>query len=158
MLKKTPFVITGLLVAAGAMAPDVAIAQDNLAAQHRQCEQELNEASEEIGYALAARDLDLFMAPFLEDAVQVNTLGEVFDGKAAITGFYRAVMASDYTISFHPVSKVIDKCSTAIVVDRVEFIIPAAGITLHAIDVAIWVRVQGQWRLRADTTTRIANP
>ncbi|HEY0660062.1 MAG TPA: nuclear transport factor 2 family protein [Lysobacter sp.] len=158
MLNRTPFVITGLLVAAGAMAPDIAVAQDDLAAQYRQCEQELHEASEAVGQAMAARDLDRFMAPFLEDAVQVNTLGEVFDGKAAVTDFYRAVMASNYTISFDLVSRVVDRCSSAIVVDRVEFTIPAAGIKLHAIDVAIWVRVQGQWRLRADTTTRIANP
>lgn len=158
MLKKTAFVITGLLLAAGAMAPGTAIAQDDLAAQHRQCELELTEASEEVGYALANRDLGLFMSAFLEDAVQVNTLGQVFNGKTAITGFYRAVMANYYTIAFHPIAKVVDKCATAIVVDRVEFVIPAAGITLHAIDVAIWVRVQGRWRLRADTTTQIASP
>lgn len=158
MLKKTQFVVTGLLVAAGAMAPGIAIAQEDMAAQHRQCERELHEASEAVGHAFATRDLDRFMAPFLEDAVQVNTLGEVFNGKAAVTDFYRAVMANNYTFSFEVVSRIVDRCSSAIVVDRVEFAIPAAGVKVHAIDVAIWVRVRGQWRLRADTTTRIARP
>jgi len=98
------------------------------------------------------------MAPFLDDAVQVNTLGEVFEGKPEITEFYRAVMANDYAFSSTLVAKTLDQCSSAIVADRVEFVIPAAGVVVHAIDVATWVRVRGQWKLSADTTTRIARP
>lgn len=157
MLKKTRFVAAGLLAAA-IMLPGIATAQADLAAQHRQCERELHEASEAVAQAFANRDLDRFMAPFLDDAVQVNTLGEVFEGKAAVTDFYRAVMAGNYTFAFDVVSKTVDRCSSATVVDRIEFAIPEAGIKLHAIDVAFWVRVRGQWRLRADTTTQVANP
>ena len=133
-------------------------AQESLAEQHRRCAQELDQVSDALGYAFASRDLDTFMAAFLDDAVQVNTLGQVFAGKAQVESFYRAVMASDYRFSFVPVSKKVNQCSTAVVVDHVEFSIPSAGITLQAIDVATWVRVEGRWRLQADTTTRIATP
>ena len=156
MLKKTLIVATGLMAAA--MVPAIASAQSDTAAEHRQCERELAEASEALGQSFAARDLDSFMSPFQDDAVQVNTLGQVFSGKPAVTDFYRAVMASNYTFSNQVLSTVIDGCKDAIVVDRVKFVIPAAGIEIHAIDVAIWVRVRGEWKLRADTTTRIASP
>lgn len=156
MLKKTLIVATGLM--AVAMVPAIASAQSDTASEHRQCELELAEASEAVGQSFAARDLNSFMASFLDDAVQVNTLGQVFSGKPAVTDFYRAVMASNYIFTNQVLSTVVDGCKDAVVVDRVKFVIPAAGIELHAIDVAIWVRVNGEWKLRADTTTRIANP
>lgn len=158
MLNKSQVLAAGLLISASVMAPNTAHAQQDVAAQHRQCEWELRDASDAVGQAFAARDLENFMAPFLDDAVQVNTLGQVFEGKAAVKDFYRAVMASNYTFSNVVVSRIVDGCSSAIVVDRVEFAIPGTSVKIQAIDVAIWVRVRGQWRLRGDTTTRVAGP
>jgi len=157
-LKDTQFVATSLLLAAGWMAPNLAHAQADIASQHRQCERELVTASESVGHAFATRDLERFMALFLDDAVQVNTLGEVFNGKPAVTEFYRAVMANNYTFSNVELSRQVNGCASAIVVDRVFFAIPGTSVQFYAIDVANWVRVHGQWRLRADTTTRIARP
>ena len=158
MFKDTQFAAASLLVIAGLTAPNLARAQSDIAAQHRQCERELVAASEAVGEAFAARDLQRFMAPFLDDAIQVNTLGEVFDGKPAVTEFYRAVMANNYTFSNIVLSRRVDGCNTATVVDRVVFAIPGTSVQFYAIDVASWIRVRGQWRLRADTTTRVARP
>ncbi|MGO1070375.1 YybH family protein [Lysobacter sp. CA199] len=159
MKRRTSMVAAGMTLALSALTPLTAAAQDPMAAQHRHCEREFERSSEALGDAFARRDLNRFMAGFAEDAVQINSLGQVLNGKPAITAFYRAVMANEYVFKRTLLAQTITpQCSSAVVVDRVEFTIPSAGITLHAIDVANWARVRGQWRLSADTTTPIANP
>lgn len=158
MKRHTAMTAAGLTLALFGTTPLTAAAQDLSAAQHRHCEREFERASEALGDAFARRDLNRFMAGFAEDAIQINSLGQVLNGKPAITAFYRAVMAGEYVFKRTLLAQTISQCSSAVVVDRIEFTIPSAGITLHAIDVANWARVRGQWRLSADTTTPIANP
>lgn len=158
MKMRTSTAAMGMALALSGLIPLAASAQDPMAAQHRQCEHEFERSSEALGDAFARRDLNRFMAGFAEDAVQVNSLGQVLNGKPAITAFYRAVMANEYVFKRTLLAQTISQCASAVVVDRVEFTIPSAGITLHAIDVANWARVRGQWRLSADTTTPIADP
>ncbi|MEH6418144.1 YybH family protein [Pseudomonas sp. CGJS7] len=146
------------MFALSASIPSIASAQQSLTAQHRHCQREFERTSEALGDAFARRDLTRFMAGFADDAIQINSLGQVLNGKPAIEAFYRAVMASNYTFKRTLLAQTINQCSSAVVVDRIEFTIPSAGITLHAIDVANWARERGQWRLSADTTTPIANP
>lgn len=158
MKSRISMAAVGMTLALSGLTPLGAAAQDPMAAQHRHCEREFERTSEALGDAFARRDLNRFMAGFAEDAVQVNSLGQVLNGKPAITAFYRAVMANEYVFKRTLLAQTISQCSSAVVVDRIEFTIPSAGITLHAIDVANWARVRGQWRLSADTTTPIANP
>lgn len=158
MKSRTSMAAAGMTLALSGLIPLAAMAQDPMAAQHRHCEREFERASEGLGDAFARRDLNRFMAGFAEDAVQVNSLGQVLNGKPAITAFYRAVMANEYVFKRTLLAQTISQCSSAVVVDRIEFTIPSAGITLHAIDVANWAKVRGQWRLSADTTTPIVNP
>ncbi|WP_363796742.1 nuclear transport factor 2 family protein [Lysobacter firmicutimachus] len=143
-----------------ALAPLTGLAQTAAVetAQHRHCLRDLERVSEATGRAFEQRDLDAFMASFADDAIQVNTRGQLFQGKPAIAAFYRAVMAGNYTFKRTLLSQQVNGCSSAIVADRIEFALPEAGIVLHGIDVANWVRKHGRWQLAADTTTQIAQP
>ncbi|MGH8079513.1 MAG: YybH family protein [Lysobacter sp.] len=155
---RTSTAVASMSLALGGLIPLIAVAQESTVAQNRHCEREFERKSEALGDAFARRDLNRFMAGFADDAIQVNSLGQVLNGKPAITAFYSAVMANEYVFKRTLLAQTISQCSSAVVVDRVEFTIPSAGVTLHAIDVANWARVRGQWRLSADTTTPIANP
>ncbi|MEP7043477.1 MAG: DUF4440 domain-containing protein [Dokdonella sp.] len=137
------------------LAPDAAATKDAADARTRPCERELEQATLELEQIFVRRDLDAFMAPFLDNAVQVVGTGQVLDGKPAITAFYRAVMANEFTFKRTITAQRFEQCSSAIVVDHIEFT-TSAGVTSQAIDVANWVRVGGKWRLISDTTTPIA--
>lgn len=135
----------------GAATPAIAASAAS-DADHRRCKSELERATLTLEQTFVRRDIDAFMAPFLDDALQVTGSGQVLDGKPAITAFYKAVMAHPFTFKRTLLSQKIDGCSSAIVADRIEFT-TEAGATSSAIDVANWIHVKGEWRLITDTTT-----
>ena len=155
-MKFTSARTAGAFVLAFAAAAAPAISAHAAAdVDHRRCQADLERATQVLEASFVRRDIDAFMAPFLDDALQVTGTGHVLDGKPAIAAFYAAVIAHPFTFKRTLLSQKMQGCASAIVADRIEFT-TAAGATSQAIDVANWVRVNGAWRLLTDATTPIA--
>jgi uncharacterized protein (TIGR02246 family) len=156
IVKRARLLAASLLVVTGVLAPPSAAVADGGASDADQpCAQRLEAAIHDFDAAFIARDFDGFMAWILDDAVQINSVGEVFDGKAAIAGFTRAVMANEYTFTASPITRKLHKCESAIDVADTVFAIPSRPLTLHLIDTVGWVRVDGQWRVTLIQNTEI---
>lgn len=84
---RTSTAVASMSLALGGLIPLIAVAQESTVAQNRHCEREFERKSEALGDAFARRDLNRFMAGFADDAIQVNSLGQVLNGKPAITAF-----------------------------------------------------------------------
>jgi uncharacterized protein (TIGR02246 family) len=122
---------------------------------HPGCDEGLEQTSHAFDQAFVERDFDTFMSFIADDAVQVDFLGNVYDGKEAIAAFTRAVMANEYTFSHSLIAQTIRPCSSATVLQDTVFGIPTRSVSVRLLDAVNWARVDGEWQVVMIQNTEI---
>jgi uncharacterized protein (TIGR02246 family) len=142
--RRIALAVVALVAATAVTVPAVVMADGG---GRPDCAEELDAAIAAFDAAFAARDFDTYMAFYVDDAVQVDSQGNVYDGKEAIAGFVSAVMRNAYTFEAEVLSVTRTQCRAASVVEDSVFAVPAANFELRLIDGVSWVREQGQWKV-----------